>query len=216
MIVIKATQRPGLGWQLLNDLCAQVEADAPKCPLVIVADNDTPPPRKGWQVVTHTGPSGSRATGWTALAQGNDRPFMLHLEDDIVLARDGLATMRQQQIPPGWAFVSFFYPIAPQPHRAQLEAKRVGDFRFSQAVKFPQTTVRALLASGSEGYPIVPAGSPYGFDQAVRWALKRQGTYGQLWPNPVDHRGLGLLSNIQHHKGRGAPSGWFSTQDGGR
>lgn len=223
MIVVRAARRPGQGadgFDLLRATLASVDREGGHgVPRVILFDRDVPEGGipDNWRTVVHRGPGGSRASMWAALCQarGTARP-VLFLEDDIVLApyaTDAMLAGDLRSIP----LLSFFYPVYAQPSERLTKARRPGveiwniwQFGCTQAVLLSPGAIDRVLRA--EHWPAPPMGGPHGGDMALRGALAHVGysTHGVLWPNLVDHTGLGDASLVEPLARRRVRSGWWA------
>jgi hypothetical protein len=223
VIVVRAARRPGQGedgFDLLRRTLASVDREGGYGETkVVVFDRDVPAAGipEHWRTVVHGGPGGSRAMLWAALCQarGASAP-VLFLEDDIDVAPFATDVMLAQPLR-GIPLCSFFYPVYAQPHerltkvrRPGLEVWNIHQFGYTQAVLLSPSAIDRVLRAAH--WPAPPMGGPHGGDVALRSALFAVGydTCGVLWPNLVEHTGLGDASLVEPLARRAIRSGWFA------
>jgi hypothetical protein len=224
VIVVRAARRPGQGPDGYN-LCRQTLAAVDREgghgeSRVLVIDGE--PPEGGipdrWRTVVTTGPRGARASLWAAMTmcRGYTRRT-LFLEDDIELApfaTDAMLAADLRSIP----LCSFFYPMYAQrherkPRRPGMEIWNIHQFGCTQAFLMSPSALDKVIKG--EHWPAPPMGGPHGGDGALRSALFRAGydSHGVLWPNLVDHTGVGESSIVEPRATRIVRSGWFAGEE---
>lgn len=223
MIVVRACHRPGAGpdgWGLLRETLRQVDAEGGYFSTrVVVCDQDAPPDLpENWRVQIHKGPRGARLVMWAALqaVRGSTRP-VLFLEDDLILARHATDIMLAGNLD-GVPLVSFFYPtwaFAWETNKKRLPSEdlwALHSFGFAQAFLLDPVALNRVIDAGFFPPLARPVGSPHGGDYALRDALFKAGyrTCRVVWPNLVEHAGLGALSACNPDASRKFQSGWFA------